>query len=64
MSKTDKVAGGLVGITRNEGARNRWSLTYNERATLVENTRSLFGMIHADECDEMSHKDCLSTGIK
>lgn len=29
INKTGKVAGGFVGITRNESARNRWSITYN-----------------------------------
>ena len=35
MNKTGKVAGGLMGITRNEVAKNRGSLTYNERATIA-----------------------------
>ena len=43
INKTGKVAGGLIGITRNETARNHWSITYNERASLAEDTRSLFG---------------------
>ncbi len=49
MPGTGKVAGGLIGITRNDTARNRWSITYNERATLAENTKSLFGLTHDDD---------------
>ena len=30
VNKSGKVAGGLVGITRTESARDRWCLTYNE----------------------------------
>ncbi|KAJ4924579.1 hypothetical protein JOQ06_003533 [Pogonophryne albipinna] len=52
------------GITRNDPARNRWSITYNERASLAEDTRSLFGLTHDDDDDEETHKDCLQSRIK
>ncbi|KAJ3597309.1 hypothetical protein NHX12_000837 [Muraenolepis orangiensis] len=64
INKTGKVAGGLIGITRNDPARNRWSITYNERASLAEDTRSLFGLTHDDDDDEETHKDCLQSRIK
>ncbi|KAJ4925401.1 hypothetical protein JOQ06_018133, partial [Pogonophryne albipinna] len=64
INKTGKVAGGLIGITRNDPARNRWSITYNERASLAEDTRSLFGLTHDDDDDEEMHKDCLQSRIK
>ncbi|XDV22773.1 hypothetical protein PO909_027594 [Leuciscus waleckii] len=57
INKTGKVAGGLIGMTRNETARNRWSITYNERASLAQDTRSLFGLTHDGEDDEDNHKD-------
>ncbi len=63
INKTGKVAGGLVGITRNETARNRWSITYNERATLAQDTRTLFGLTHDGE-DEDNHKDCLPSRLR
>ena len=44
VNKSDKVAGGLVGITRTESARDRWCLTYNERAKLSEDTKEMFGI--------------------
>ena len=34
VNRTGKVAGGLVGITRSDAARDRWCITYNERAQL------------------------------
>ena len=64
INKTEKVAGGLVGITLNETARNRWSITYNERASLAQDTRSLFGLTHDGEDDEDNHKDCLPSRIR
>ena len=64
INKTGKVAGGLVGITRTETARNRWSITYNERASLAEDTRALFGLEHEDDDEEVTHKDCYPSRIK
>ena len=37
-----KVAGGLVGITRTDSERDRWCLTYNGRAKLSEDTKTMF----------------------
>ena len=42
VNKSGKVAGGLVGITRTDSARDRWCLTYNERAKLSEDTKEMF----------------------
>lgn len=61
---TGKVAGGLVGITQNETARNRWSITYNEHTSLAQGTRSLFGLTHGGEDDEDNHKDCLPSRLR
>ena len=41
------------------------SITYNEHASLGEDTRSLFGLTHDDdEDDEDTHKDCLPSRMK
>lgn len=64
INKTGKVAGGLVGITRNESARNRWSITYNERASLAQDTRCLFCLTHDGEDNEDTHKDCLPSRLR
>ena len=55
VNKSGKVAGGLVGITRTESARDRWCLTYNERAMLSEDTKEMFGIGTAK--DGVGHKD-------
>ena len=55
VNKSGKVAGGLVGITRTESARDRWCLTYNERAKLSEDTKAMFDV--GAETKGASHKD-------
>ena len=55
VNKAGKVAGGLVGIIRTESARDRWCLTYNERAKLSEDTKEMFGIGTAK--DGVGHKD-------
>ena len=44
VNKSGKVAGGLVGITPTESARDRWCLTYNERAKLSDDAKEMFGI--------------------
>ena len=39
VNKSAKVARGLVGITRTESVKDRWCLTYNERANFSEDTK-------------------------
>lgn len=60
VNKSGKVAGGLVGITRADSARDRWCLTYNERAQLSENTR-LSGKRECDAMKRMSSSWSLSS---
>ena len=54
VNKSGKTAGGLVGITRTDSARDRWCLTYNEKAQLSEDTKAMFGIGSEKECD---HRD-------
>lgn len=64
INKTGKVAEGLVGITRNMSARHHWSITYNERAFLAQDTRSLFSLTHDGVDDEATYKDCLPSRLR
>ncbi|KAL8571746.1 hypothetical protein ACOMHN_060831 [Nucella lapillus] len=60
VNKTGKVAGGLVGITKTDTARDRWSLTPSARSQLAKDTKAMFGLSSAaDEDDEhdCAHKD-------
>jgi len=49
VNKVGKVAGGLVGITRSEGARDQWCLTFNERSRIVDETNVMLDLHTADE---------------
>ncbi len=53
INKQGKVAGGLVGITRSEGTRERWCLTYNDMARLSESTRSMLGVNVKNESEHI-----------
>ena len=55
VNKSGKVAGGLIGITCTEYARDRWCLTYNEQAKLSDDTKEMFGIGTAK--DGVLHKD-------
>ena len=55
VNRSGKVVGGLVGITRTESARERWCLTYNERAKLSEDTKTMFNVRGGKEGD--SHRE-------
>lgn len=61
VNKCGKVAGGLVGITRTDSARDRWCLTYNERAQLSEDTKVMFGVVAHEG---LSHKDLGKARLK
>ena len=50
INRVCKVAGGLIGITRSDSARDRWCLTFNKRSKLVEETCAMFG-IQTDDPD-------------
>ena len=39
-----KVAGGHVGITETDSTRERWCITYNKRAKLSEDTKTMFNV--------------------
>ena len=42
VNKMCKIAKGIVNITRNESARQRWELNYNERAHLTQLVYEMF----------------------
>ena len=48
VNKSGKVAGGLVGITRTDSARDRWCLSYSERAKLSEDTKEMFNVLERE----------------
>eukprot|EP00745_Piridium_sociabile_P034091 TRINITY_DN5858_c0_g1_i7.p1 TRINITY_DN5858_c0_g1~~TRINITY_DN5858_c0_g1_i7.p1 ORF type:complete len:942 (+),score=252.29 TRINITY_DN5858_c0_g1_i7:556-3381(+) len=65
VNKAGKVAGGLVGITQTDTARDRWCLIFNEKAQLARDTKAMFNLSGDDEDDEHeAHKDCGKMRIK
>lgn len=63
MNRACKVAGGLVGITKVDTAREKWCLAFNEKACIAEQTRQLFGM-NEDEVASPTRNDTIPAGIK
>ena len=49
INRISKVAGGLVGITRTDSARDRWCLTFNERSRIANKTCAMFDVQIQDE---------------
>ena len=56
INRRGKVAGGLVGITRNDSAMDRWCLTYNDRAALSDQTFKMLGL-RLDDDGDTEHKE-------
>ena len=65
VNKVGKVAGGLVGITQSNDARDRWCLTYNERSRFVDETSVMFGLTIDDaQYASSANKDVGTSRIK
>lgn len=65
INKLGKVAGGLVGITRTDTARDRWSVTYNDRMRLAQSTWAMFGLQSDVSNDvEWDHKELGPSRLK
>ena len=62
INKIGKTKGGLVGITRLANARDKWCLTFNDKANLVESTRLMDEMHKTDR--EHDRKDLQKTRIQ
>ena len=58
------MSGGIVGIIHIDSTRDRWCLTYNERARISDDTLRLFGKKHDDGNDDWNHKDAGKAGLK
>ena len=62
INKIGKTKWGLVGITRLANARDKWCLTFNDKANLVESTRFMLEMHKTDR--EHDRKDLQETKIQ
>jgi len=61
VNKLGKIAGGIIGITRTDSARDRWCLTYNDRARLADDTKQMFGLSSAAAVE---HKEAGKSRMK
>jgi len=49
VNKVGKTAGGLIGITRSDNARDQWCLTFNEKSRLVDETCAMLDVRTEDD---------------
>ena len=49
INKTCKMQNGIIGITQNDQARDRFCVTWSERSQISEDARHLFGLEDDDE---------------
>ena len=60
MNKVCKLSNGIIGITQNDTARDRFCTTWSERSQISEDTLQLFGLCKDDaEVDFTTRKDGL-----
>ena len=60
VNKVCKLSNGIIGITRNDTARDRFCTTWSERSQISEDTLHLFGLCNDDsEGDFSTRKDGL-----
>lgn len=52
MNKTCKIQNGIIGITRNDQARDKFCVTWSERSRISQDTRRLFSL--EDDEEEMT----------
>lgn len=64
INKLAKVSGGIVGITQLDSSRDRWCVTYNERARISDDTLALFDLQHHDTNNDWRHRDIGQAGLK
>ena len=61
LNRDSKTSGGIVGISLNQGAVQRWVLTAHDRARTLQNCRKMAGMYDAQN---QHHKETSSPCLK
>ena len=64
VNKICKVAGGLIGITRLESARERWCLTFNQRSDIAQETMDMYGLQSDDTEEKQKPKEIGASRIR
>jgi hypothetical protein len=66
VNRICKLSNGIIGITRNDTARDRFCATWSDRTQISAETKLLFGLQEAgdDEADLTTRKDALPSNVK
>ena len=64
MKKTCTVQNGIIGITRNDKARDKFCVTYLERSRILQDTRCLFSLEDDEEEITFVRSDSLPSRSK
>ena len=64
VNRICKVAGGLIGITRLESARERWCLTLNQRSDISQQTMDMYGLQSDDTGKKQKSKEIGTSRIR
>lgn len=66
VNKVAKISGGIIGISKRNAARDKWSLTYNEKSRLAEEAYKMFGIDVDKDVDEewCQHQELGPTRLK
>ena len=63
MNRMCKLSNGIIGITRNDPARDRFCATWSERSRISHDTKSLLGLMDTDEAIS-TRKEALPARLK
>ena len=63
INRLCKISNGIIGITRNESARDRFCATWAERSRVSQNTKKLYGLNDDDEAIS-TRKDALPSHVR
>ena len=61
MNRICKISNGIIGITKNDQARDRFCATWSERSHVSHDTKLLYGLVEEDEADLTTRKDAVSS---
>ena len=61
MNRICKISNGIIGITKNDQARDRFCAIWSERSHVSHDTKLLYGLVEEDEADLTTRKDVFSS---
>ena len=64
VNKICKTAGGVVGITRTDQARDRFCITWSAKSTVTQKTKQMLGLLDDDEEVTTNRNDSQKARVK